>query len=363
MQPGGVLTSVIEAGGGELLGKHGRAGGPAAEGLQTGRVGPHARVGHGAPQRVLELPAHERAVGEVSQVFGQSAVTRLPVAQLPATGEAGHSVPRSHIVETGSGQILRRRGGQGPGLEGEQPVLRSLQGSLTGAGPPGSKLPVLSEVYGTRWEAGIRPAEIARGLQAGRQRVCGARGGRRLRWRTAGSGLRGCAQTPNEGTAGVQLPVLLHGAVSRLPVVQHQAAAEAPDLVVDAGVVKPRPRQAPLRDGDAGRERRERGHAVQLARVVVPQLKRGGAFQQAGQAEALLDQVHSEGDREGKGLAFLGGGSFVHGSWFGLILVLGGAQQGHLSCLLVRALRVSAGWRSAFHTRISKDHDGHGPLA
>lgn len=187
------VTSVIEASGGELLGSHGHTGGPAAEGLQTGRVGPHARVGHGALQRVLELPVHKWAVREVSQVFRQSAVVRLPVAQLPITGEAGYSVPGSHIIETGSGQILRRRGGQGPGLEGEQPVLCSLQGSLTGAGPPGSKLPILSEVYGTRWEAGIRPAEIARGLQAGQQRVCGARGGRRLPWRTAGSGLRGCA--------------------------------------------------------------------------------------------------------------------------------------------------------------------------
>lgn len=157
--------------------------------------------------------------------------------------------------------------------------------------------------------------------------------------------------------------MLLHRTIPQFPVVQHQAAAEAPDLVVDTSVVKPRPRQAPLRDGDACRERRERGHAVQLTRVIVPQLKRGGAFQQAGQAEALLDQVHSEGDREGKGLAFLRGGSFVHGSWFGLILVLGGAQHGHLSCLPVRALRVSAGWHSAFHTRISKDHYGHGPLA
>ena len=113
------LTRIVEAGAGELLGVDRDAGGPAAEGFQARRVGLHAQVARGAPQGVLELTLHEGAVGEVSQVLGQSIVVGLPVAQLPAAGEAGHSVPGSHVVEAGSCQLRSPRGGQGPRLEGE----------------------------------------------------------------------------------------------------------------------------------------------------------------------------------------------------------------------------------------------------
>lgn len=87
-------------------------------------------------------------------------------------------------------------------------------------------------------------------------------------------------QTLNEAAARVQLLMLLHRAVHLFPVVQHQAAAEALDLVDRTRVVKARARQAPLGDGDAGREGGEGGHAVELAREVVLQLEGGGSPQQ-----------------------------------------------------------------------------------
>lgn len=76
-------------------------------------------------------------------------------------------------------------------------------------------------------------------------------------------------QTLNEAAARVQLLMLLHRTVPLFPVIQHQAAAEALDLVDHTRVVKARACQAPLRDRDASREGGERGHAVELTGEVI----------------------------------------------------------------------------------------------
>lgn len=76
-------------------------------------------------------------------------------------------------------------------------------------------------------------------------------------------------QVLNEATARVQLLVLVHGVVPWLPVVQHEAAVEALDLVDHARVVEACSGQAPLRDGHPGGEGGVGGHAVQLAGKVV----------------------------------------------------------------------------------------------
>lgn len=76
-------------------------------------------------------------------------------------------------------------------------------------------------------------------------------------------------QTVNKATARIQLFMLFNGTVSMFPVVQHQATAEASNLVVHTRVVKPSPGEAPFGDGNPGGERGVRGHPVELTRQVV----------------------------------------------------------------------------------------------